>query len=107
MRRRDLVKGIVGSAATWPRVPVAQQSAIAVIGFLSFRSTNESASSEAAFREGLSEIGYSEGRSVHIAFRWAEGQRDRLPVLAADLVDNVRVAVIAALGGGPSALAAK
>jgi putative ABC transport system substrate-binding protein len=78
-----------------------------VIGFLSFRSANESAGSEAAFREGLSEIGYSEGRSVHIAFRWAEGQKDRLPVLASDLVDNLRVAVIAATGGGPSALAAK
>jgi putative ABC transport system substrate-binding protein len=107
MRRRDLVKGIVGSAATWPVVAVAQQSAIPVIGFLSFRSANESADSEAAFREGLSEIGYSEGRGVHIAFRWAEGQKDRLPVLAADLVDNLRVAVIAATGGGPSALAAK
>jgi putative ABC transport system substrate-binding protein len=107
MRRRDLVKGIVGSAATWPVVAVAQQSAIPVIGFLSFRSANESATSVAAFREGLSEIGYSEGRSVHIAFRWAEGQKDRLPVLAADLVDNVHVAIIAATGGGPSILAAK
>jgi putative tryptophan/tyrosine transport system substrate-binding protein len=107
MRRRDLVKGIVGSAATWPVVAVAQQSAIPVIGFLSFRSANESAGSEAAFREGLSEIGYSEGRSVHIAFRWAEGQKDRLPVLASDLVDNLHVAVIAATGGGPSALVAK
>jgi hypothetical protein len=79
MRRRDLVKGIVGSAATWPVVAVAQQSAIPVIGFLSFRSANESADSEAGFRQGLSEIGYSEGRSVYIAFRWAEGQKDRLP----------------------------
>jgi putative tryptophan/tyrosine transport system substrate-binding protein len=107
MRRRDLVKGIVGSAATWPVVAVAQQSAIPVIGFLSFRSANDSADSEAAFREGLSEIGYSEGRSVHIAFRWAEGQKDRLPVLASDLVDNLHVAVIAATGGSISALAAK
>jgi putative ABC transport system substrate-binding protein len=107
MRRRDLIKGIAGSAAAWPLAAVAQQSAIPVIGFLSFRSANESASSEAAFREGLSEIGYSEGRDVHIAFRWAEGQKDRLPALAADLVDNLRVAVIAATGGGPSALAAK
>jgi putative tryptophan/tyrosine transport system substrate-binding protein len=107
MRRRDLVKGIVGSAAAWLVVAVAQQSAIPVIGFLSFRSANDSAGSEAAFREGLSEIGYSEGRSVHIAFRWAEGQRDRLPVLAADLVDNLHVAVIAATGGALTALAAK
>jgi putative ABC transport system substrate-binding protein len=107
MKRRDLVKGIVGSAATWPVVAVAQQSTIPVIGFLSFRSANESADSEAAFREGLSKIGYSEGRSVHIAFRWAEGQKDRLPVLASDLVENLHVAVIAATGGGPSALVAK
>jgi putative tryptophan/tyrosine transport system substrate-binding protein len=57
MRRRDLVKGIVGSAATWPVVAVAQQSAIPVIGFLSFRSANESADSEAGFRQGLLEIG--------------------------------------------------
>jgi putative tryptophan/tyrosine transport system substrate-binding protein len=74
MRRRDLVKGIVASAATWPVVAVAQQPSIPVIGFLSFRSANESADSEAAFREGLSEVGYSDGRSVHIAFRWAEGR---------------------------------
>jgi putative ABC transport system substrate-binding protein len=85
MRRRDLIKGIAGSAATWPLAAGAQQPAIPVIGFLSFRSANESASSEAAFREGLSEIGYSEGRDVHIAFRWAEGQKDQLPVLASDL----------------------
>jgi ABC-type uncharacterized transport system substrate-binding protein len=107
MRRRDLIKAIAGSAAAWPLVAVAQQPAIPVVGFLSFRSANESANSEAAFREGLSEIGYSDGRNVHIAFRWAEGQKDRLPVLASDLVDNLRVAVIAATGGGPSALAAK
>ena len=108
MRRRELIKGIAGSAATtWPLAAVAQQSAIPVVGFLSFRSANESANSEAAFREGLSEIGYSDGRNVHIAFRWAEGQKDRLPVLASDLVDNLRVAVIAATGGGASALAAK
>jgi putative ABC transport system substrate-binding protein len=107
MRRRALIKGIAGSAIGWPLAALAQQSAIPVIGFLSFRSANESADSEVAFREGLSEIGYSEGRSVHIAFRWAEGKKDRLPVLAADLVDNVRVAVIAATGGGASALAAK
>ena len=107
MRRRDFIKGIAGSAIGWPLAALAQQLAIPVIGFLSFRSANESASVEAAFREGLSEIGYSDGRSVHIAFRWAEGQRERLPALAADLVDNVRVAVIASTGGASSALAAK
>jgi len=84
MRRRDLIKGIAGSATGWPLGALAQQSAIPVIGFLSFRSANESAGVEAAFREGLSEIGYSEGRNVHIAFRWAEGQKERLRALAAN-----------------------
>jgi len=107
VRRRDFIRGIAGSAAAWPLTARAQQPSIPVIGFLSFRSANESAGTEAAFREGLSEIGYSEGRSVHIAFRWAEGQKDRLPALAADLVDNLRVAVIASTGGALSALAAK
>jgi len=78
-----------------------------VIGFLSFRSANESATSVTAFSEGLSELGYVEGRNVHIAFRWAEGQHDRLPVLASDLINNLHVSVITAAGGGPSALAAK
>jgi putative tryptophan/tyrosine transport system substrate-binding protein len=107
MRRRDFISVIGGAAATWPLAARGQQTAIPVIGFLSFRSANESAASVAAFREGLSQIGYADGRSVNIAFRWADGQKDRVPVLAADLVDNVRVAVIAAVGGGPSPLAAK
>jgi putative tryptophan/tyrosine transport system substrate-binding protein len=108
MRRREFIRVVIGGgAATWPVAAWAQQPAAPVIGFLSFRSANESADAEAAFRAGLSEIGYVEGRNVHIAFRWAEGKQDRLPALASDLVDNLRVAVIAATGGGPSALAAK
>lgn len=107
MRRRDFIKVIAASTVVWALAAHAQQSAMPVIGFLSFRSANESAGVEAAFRDGLSEIGYSEGRNVHIAFRWAEGQTGRLPALAADLVDNVHVAVIASTGGALSALAAK
>jgi putative ABC transport system substrate-binding protein len=85
VRRRDFIKVIAASTVVWPLASLAQQSAMPVIGFLSFRSANESARVEAAFREGLAEIGYSEGRNVHIAFRWAEGQTERLPALAADL----------------------
>src|SRR5262245_55232162 len=105
IERRELLAALGGAVAAWPLAARAQQLAIPVIGFLSFRSANESATSVAAFREGLSEIGYAEGRSVHIAFRWAEGQNDRLPMLASDLVNNLHVAVIAAAAG--SVIAAK
>jgi len=104
MRRREVIAALVG-ATVWPLAARAQRPAIPVIGFLSFRSANESATSVAAFREGLSEIGYAEGRSVQIVFRWAEGQNDRLPMLASDLVDNLHVAVIVAAAS--SAIAAK
>ena len=77
-----------------------------VIGFLSSRSPSESASAEAAFREGLKEAGYIEGQNLHIAFRWADGQFARLPPLAEALVD-LRVAVIVAVGGVNTAFAAK
>ena len=107
MRRREFIRLSSSTVVAWPLAARAQQAAIPVIGFLSFRSANESAAAEAAFRAGLSEIGYVEGRNVHIAFRWAEGRHDRLSALAADLVDKLHVAVIAATGGGPSALAAK
>ena len=77
-----------------------------MIGFVSSRAPEESASHVAAFRRGLSEAGFVEGQNLSIAFRWAEGHYDRLPALAAELV-NLRVAVLFAAGGPPSALAAK
>jgi ABC-type uncharacterized transport system substrate-binding protein len=107
VRRREFIKIFGGAAFAWPHTARAQQPAVPVIGFLSFRSANESAGSVSAFHQGLSEVGYSEGRNVHIAFRWAEGQKDRLPGLAKELVENLRVAAIVSAGGGPSALAAK
>jgi putative ABC transport system substrate-binding protein len=106
IRRRELVFTLGGAAAAWPLAARAQQPVMPVVGFLSSRSPGESATSEAAFRAGLKESGYAEGENAHIAFRWAEGQYRRLAVLAADLV-AIRVAVIAAVGGGPSIMAAK
>jgi ABC-type uncharacterized transport system substrate-binding protein len=105
MRRRDFIKGIAIST-TWPLAAQAQQPAMPVIGFLSARSPAEAASVLAAFRQGLGETGYFEGKNVTIEYRWAEGQYARLPALAAELVSH-QVKVIAATGGEPSPLAAK
>jgi len=106
MRRRDFIKGIVGSATAWPLAARAQQSATPVIGFVSARAPGESAELVSAFRQGLRDAGFVEGQNVIIAFRWAESHPDRLPALAKELVD-LHVAVLFAAGGSPAAFAAK
>lgn len=105
MRRRDFMM-VLGGAAAWTLPAQAQQSAMPVIGYLGLESPELFASRVAAFRKGLAEAGYAEGRNVAIAFRWAEGRYDRLPALAAELADQ-QVAVLIAPGGAPVALAAK
>jgi putative tryptophan/tyrosine transport system substrate-binding protein len=104
MRRREFIS-LLGSAAAWPLAAYAQPTRQAV-GFLGIRSPAELTHLVAAFHQGLKEIGYVEGQNVNIEYRWAENRIDRLPMLATDLVAH-QVAVIAATGGGASALAAK
>jgi putative ABC transport system substrate-binding protein len=95
-----------GIAMALPTSAHAQQTAMPVIGFLSSRSPAEATAAVNAFRSGLGELGYFEGKNVTIEYRWAEGRYDRLPALANELV-NRRVSIIAATGGDVSALAAK
>ena len=105
MNRRNVLT-LLGGAAVWPLAARAQQPAMPVIGFMSARGPEDSAHLLAAFRRGLAEGGYVEGQNVAIEFRWARGQYDLLPTMAADLVGR-RVSVLVAVGGDPSPRTAK
>src|SRR5262245_23660161 len=99
--RRELLAAL-GGAAAWPLAARAQQPVLPVVGFIRTTSADDSVKLVEAFRRGLGEAGYVEGRNVVIEHRYAQGQIDRLPALAADLVAR-RVAVLAATGGTVSA----
>jgi putative tryptophan/tyrosine transport system substrate-binding protein len=107
MRRRDFINVVAGSAMTWPLVARAQQSSMPIVGVLSAEWPNAvTADRLRAFREGLNDTGYVEGRNVMIEYRWAEGRIDRLPALAAELV-RLPVNVIVSAGSTQASIAAK
>jgi putative ABC transport system substrate-binding protein len=105
MKRRDFIM-LLGGAAAWPLVARAQQTAMPMIGFLHPSSHDAILGRMHAFHRGLKETGFIEGENITIAYRWAEGQMERLPALAAELVGR-RVGVIVTLGTGDEVLAAK
>jgi putative ABC transport system substrate-binding protein len=106
VRRREFISLLSGAAVAWPVKAWAQQRSIPVIGILASVSPAPYAPFIAAIKEGLGQAGYAEGRNVAIEYRWAEGQYDRLPQLASELVE-MDVAVIVLVGGGATTAAAK
>jgi ABC-type uncharacterized transport system substrate-binding protein len=106
LSRREVITLLGSAVAAWPLAARAQQPAIPVIGFMHSASPGPFATYIAAFRDGLGQMGYVEGRNIIIEYRWAEGQTERLPDLAAELVRRP-VAVLVAAGGSLSALTAK
>jgi putative tryptophan/tyrosine transport system substrate-binding protein len=106
MKRREFITLVGGAAVAWPLAARAQQPAMATVGILASVSLGPYARFIEAIKQGLREAGYVEGRNITIEYRWADGQYDRLPQLATELVDR-GVAVIILVGGGPTTAAAK
>jgi putative ABC transport system substrate-binding protein len=107
MKRREFIRALGGAAAMWPFRTSAQQAVVLpIIGYMSSRSAGDSRLLVAAFRKGLIEAGFAEGQNVTIEYRWAEGQYDRLPAIASELV-RLGSVLLVTTGGEPSALAAK
>jgi putative ABC transport system substrate-binding protein len=106
MRRRDFIKVIASSAAAWPLAARAQQKAIPVVGFINSASPKPYAPNVEGFLQGLKDAGYIEGRNVSIEYRWAEGQYDRLPAMAAELVRRDVTVIVANTPAAPIVKAA-